>query len=355
MARRFGAGPGRFVWRLHARDETSDAATHVESRGDVLSDGGAIPPGSTNLRSPASRRASVGKPSELTSRARRLPAIARRATVGIHFTGSRVPGSRFPRASCLHAPPAGVRVPHLLSRGDDFLHLLPATSPSGRGNAPTICAGSPARASASRCSSARSRSHDGRVTVERRRQPLRVAPDTRLTAVVRIETDHHVADLALVARVADEIADAARMPRATAAQIDFDARLSERPFYSALLREVRRRVRPPLRVSMTALASWCADDPWIEADVVRRDRADASFRWGRTPAASSPGCRSRSATLAGRGLQRSARRVDRRTLAPAAAGARPPTSRRGREVPCVCAARTRWSGRRAVAAVKGSS
>ena len=109
---------------------------------------------------------------------------------------------------------------------------------------------------------------DGRVTVERRRQPLRVAPDTRLTAVVRIETDHHVADLALVARVADEIADAARMPRTTAAQIDFDARLSERPFYSALLREVRRRVRPPLRVSMTALASWCADDPWIETDVV---------------------------------------------------------------------------------------
>jgi hypothetical protein len=109
---------------------------------------------------------------------------------------------------------------------------------------------------------------DGRVTVERRRQPLRVAPDTRLTAVVRIETDHHVADLALVARVADEIADAAQMPRATAAQIDFDARLSERPFYSALLREVRGRVRPPLRVSMTALASWCADDPWIEADVV---------------------------------------------------------------------------------------
>ena len=109
---------------------------------------------------------------------------------------------------------------------------------------------------------------DGRVTVERRRQPLRLAPDARLTAVVRIETDHHVADLALVARVADEIADAARMPRATAAQIDFDARLSERPFYSALLREVRRRVRPPVRVSMTALASWCADDPWIEADVV---------------------------------------------------------------------------------------
>ena len=54
------------------------------------------------------------------------------------------------------------------------------------------------------------------------------------------------------------------MPRATAVQIDFDARLSERPFYAALLHEVRTRVRPPLRMSMTALASWCADDPWID-------------------------------------------------------------------------------------------
>ncbi len=108
----------------------------------------------------------------------------------------------------------------------------------------------------------------GRVTVERRRQPLRVAPDSRLTAVVRIETDRHAADLSLVPRVAAEIADAAKMPRAVAVQIDFDARLSERPFYIALLREVRTRVPSPFRISMTALASWCADDAWIEAGVV---------------------------------------------------------------------------------------
>jgi hypothetical protein len=54
----------------------------------------------------------------------------------------------------------------------------------------------------------------GRITVERRRQPLRVAADSRLTAVVRIETDSHVTDLSLVPRVGAEIADAWRMPRA---------------------------------------------------------------------------------------------------------------------------------------------
>ena len=108
----------------------------------------------------------------------------------------------------------------------------------------------------------------GHVDVERRRQPLRVALDSRLMAVVRVETDHRPIDLALAPRVAAEIADASRMPRATAVQIDFDARLSERPFYAALLREVRARVHPPLRISMTALASWCTDDPWIEDGVV---------------------------------------------------------------------------------------
>lgn len=110
--------------------------------------------------------------------------------------------------------------------------------------------------------------HGPRIDIALRRQPLRVAPDSRLTAVVRIETDHNATDLALVPRVAAEIAEAARMPRATAVQIDFDARLSERPFYVAVLHDVRARVQRPLRVSMTALASWCMDDPWIEEGVV---------------------------------------------------------------------------------------
>jgi len=38
--------------RLHSRDETTDDATHVDACGDVLSDGGAIPPGSTIFQTP---------------------------------------------------------------------------------------------------------------------------------------------------------------------------------------------------------------------------------------------------------------------------------------------------------------
>lgn len=110
--------------------------------------------------------------------------------------------------------------------------------------------------------------HGDHFDVALRRQPLRIAPDSPLTSVVRIETDHAPLDARLVGRVASEIVDAARMPRATAVQIDFDARRSERLFYAALLGEVRTRIAPPMRLSMTALASWCADDPWIEPGVV---------------------------------------------------------------------------------------
>ena len=58
------------------------------------------------------------------------------------------------------------------------------------------------------------------------------------------------------------------MPRASGVQIDFDARLSERDFYDVVLRDVRRRAAPDRTVSMTALASWCGEDPWIDEDVV---------------------------------------------------------------------------------------
>jgi hypothetical protein len=48
-----------------------------------------------------------------------------------------------------------------------------------------------------------------------------------------------------------------------ALQVDFDAVESERPFYRALLEEVRRRLPPQLPLSITALASWCQSDSWI--------------------------------------------------------------------------------------------
>jgi hypothetical protein len=108
----------------------------------------------------------------------------------------------------------------------------------------------------------------GQPSVQRRHQPLRLATGTVLTSVVRIETSGVSPSVDRAADVALEIADSASVPRVATVQIDFDARLSDRPFYAALLRETRARLPRSTRLSMTALASWCADDPWIDATTV---------------------------------------------------------------------------------------
>jgi hypothetical protein len=47
--------------------------------------------------------------------------------------------------------------------------------------------------------------------------------------------------------------------------VDFDARISERPFYSVLLRELRRQLPSDIALSATALTSWCGHDSWLKA------------------------------------------------------------------------------------------
>ena len=82
----------------------------------------------------------------------------------------------------------------------------------------------------------------GQLSVQRRHQPLRLAPDTVLTSVVRIETNGVSPSVDRASGVAREIADSAVLPRVGTVQIDFDARGSDRPFYAALLRETRARL-----------------------------------------------------------------------------------------------------------------
>jgi uncharacterized protein DUF3142 len=121
----------------------------------------------------------------------------------------------------------------------------------------------------------------GSIRVRPRLQPLRVAPGTPLIAVVRIETRagrqpaaYFLADTrsspraAYTAlqqqRAAAEIVDVASLPNVRAIQIDFDATVSERTFYTALLSDVRAKLPSSFRLSITALASWCIGDPWLE-------------------------------------------------------------------------------------------
>src|SRR5262245_39949529 len=100
-----------------------------------------------------------------------------------------------------------------------------------------------------------------RVFVKPRLQPLELAPGTKLIAVVRIESDHPTLSAAQLQKSADEIS---KLPATSVVQIDFDATVSEREFYRGLLSEVRRQLPPSTSLSITALASWCAGDNWLD-------------------------------------------------------------------------------------------
>jgi len=101
-----------------------------------------------------------------------------------------------------------------------------------------------------------------RIVAIPRRQYYAVPAGTKRIAVVRIEAPGSVATN-LAPAAADAILDLGFSPDVAALQIDFDARRSQRAFYTALLRDLRRRMPPNLPLSMTALASWCSNDDWI--------------------------------------------------------------------------------------------
>jgi hypothetical protein len=122
---------------------------------------------------------------------------------------------------------------------------------------------------------------DGHITIQPRRQPLRVG-DSPLMAVTRVETR---SDVAVAAGLTDDIAAAiartASLPRVVAVQVDFDARASERQWYSVLLRRLRSRLDPGVPISITALASWCKNDDWL-AGLPIDEAVPMLFRMGPT-------------------------------------------------------------------------
>jgi hypothetical protein len=103
------------------------------------------------------------------------------------------------------------------------------------------------------------------IVVSPRRQPLRVDPGTRLIAVTRIEAPGDAPSApGPVDEIARAIAKTAALPQVDGVQIDFDARVSQRSMYRQLLHAVRRLLPSETPLSMTALASWCLDDRWLD-------------------------------------------------------------------------------------------
>lgn len=104
------------------------------------------------------------------------------------------------------------------------------------------------------------------VTVRTRMQPIALQPRAWVMAVVRVEPTPQFADSAAMRQAtARAIMGLAAQQGVRGVQVDFDATATQRDFYAAVLREVRKELPRQMPLSMTALASWCGARSWISS------------------------------------------------------------------------------------------
>ncbi len=115
-----------------------------------------------------------------------------------------------------------------------------------------------------------------------RLQPLKVPNATKLIAVVRIESmreEPPTLSNEQRALVVEALAHTAQAKTVAGLQIDFDVTESERKFYRDLLFDVRKRLPESMPLSITALASWCIYDNWLD-DLPVDEAVPMLFRMG---------------------------------------------------------------------------
>ena len=145
-----------------------------------------------------------------------------------------------------------------------------------------------------------------------RQWPLRIAPGVTVIPVVHVTLDNLApspVDDAQQQAIAHALEHAAAHSRSGWVQLDFEARRSQREAYVALLRRLQPLRASGVRLSATALASWCMSDPWMPAGLVD-EIVPMYFRMGAesarirqqleaTGAATVPACRDAAGLLLG--------------------------------------------------------
>ena len=122
------------------------------------------------------------------------------------------------------------------------------------------------------------------VVFDPRHQPLDVSPETKLIAVTRIESQKQTGQRATLSesqkqKLISLVLHTRELRNISGIQIDFDAASSEREFYRGLLRDLRAQLPDNLALSMTALASFCAGDRWLN-DLRVDEAVPMIFRMG---------------------------------------------------------------------------
>lgn len=125
-----------------------------------------------------------------------------------------------------------------------------------------------------------------RVISRPRLQPLTLPSGTRVIAVARIEAEYSrdysarpSLSSAQITEAVSIISDLGNLPNVVMVQVDFDATASERAFYHELLTQLRHKLPLSTPLSITALASWCKSDNWLE-DLPVDEAVPMLFRMG---------------------------------------------------------------------------
>jgi hypothetical protein len=122
------------------------------------------------------------------------------------------------------------------------------------------------------------------VVFNPRHQPLQVPTSAKVMAVTRIESQKVTGQRpALSPKQKQELVKlilrTLERGQVAAVQVDFDALVSEREFYRGLLQELRTQLPDNVPLSMTALASFCIGDRWLD-DLPVDEAVPMIFRMG---------------------------------------------------------------------------
>jgi hypothetical protein len=118
---------------------------------------------------------------------------------------------------------------------------------------------------------------NGSISFRPRTQRLELPTHAALVPVVHVEAQPHPENVQMQALISG-ICEVASLPNVRGVQIDFEARRSERSFYRSLLESMRRQTDKP--IGITALASWCIGDRWLDGEPIV-EAVPMFFRMGR--------------------------------------------------------------------------
>ncbi len=121
------------------------------------------------------------------------------------------------------------------------------------------------------------------VALRPRAHPLWLDTATPRVPVVHVDASTRRAPALSAAQrqaIVQQLVQAAATSPSRVVQLDFEARLSQRAFLAAVVRQARRDLPPDVALSMTALASWCAGDSWLD-DLPADEVVPMAFRMSR--------------------------------------------------------------------------